>query len=109
VATFITQMLSDPRRARIVLVESLAISRPSDNRRRTHRQYAEFIRSEYELLAEKGLLPWRDFRLASTALVGATNELLVAHCTGGSVASIADLIDEVVRIFLVVEGGRSTQ
>jgi AcrR family transcriptional regulator len=106
VATFITRMLADPRRARIALVESPASGRPSDNWRRTHGRYAEFIRSHCELLADKGLLPTRDFTLASTALVGAMNELLVAHCTGYSVASVRELTDELVNIFLVVEGGR---
>jgi AcrR family transcriptional regulator len=106
VATFITQMLADPRRARIVLVESPASVRPSENSRRTHRRYAEFIRSQCELLADKGLLSRRDFTLASTALVGAMNELLVAHCTGYSVASIRELTDELVHIFLLVEGRR---
>jgi AcrR family transcriptional regulator len=106
VATFATQLLGDPRRARILLVESLAIGVANHNHRQTHRQYAEFIQSECQRLADKGLLPERDFRLASMALAGATNELLVAHCTGGPVASIDELIDELVRIFLVVEGGR---
>ncbi len=105
VATFITQMLADPRRARIVLVESRASGATSENWRRTHARYAEFIRSQCELLAGKGLLPSRDFTLASTALVGAMNELLVAHCTGTSMASIDELIDELVHIFLAVEGG----
>jgi AcrR family transcriptional regulator len=104
VATFITQMLADPRRARIVLVES-ASGNTSENWWRAHGKYAEFIRSQCELLAGKGLLPSRDFTLASTALVGAMNELLLAHCTGYAVASIDELIDELVHIFLVVEGG----
>jgi AcrR family transcriptional regulator len=109
VATFITQMLADPRRARIALVESPASGRPSENWHRTHGLYAEFIRSHCERLADKGLLPKRDFRLASTALVGAMNELLVAHCTGYSAASVRELIDELVHIFLVVEGGQRAQ
>ena len=104
VATFITQMLADPRRARIVLVES-ASGPTSETWWRAHGKYAELIRSQCELLAGKGLLPSRDFTLAATALVGAMNELLLAHCAGHSVASIDELIDELVHIFLVVEGG----
>jgi AcrR family transcriptional regulator len=109
VATFVAQLLADPSRARIVLVESPASGPASENWRRTHRRYADFIRSQCELLAGKGLLPSRDFTLAATALVGAMNELLVAHCTGNSAASIGELTDELVRIFLVVEGGRRAQ
>jgi AcrR family transcriptional regulator len=107
VEMFVTRMLGDPRRARILLVESLAIGARNGDRRKAHRQYAELIQSECELLAEKGMLPKRDFTLASTALVGATNELLVAHCTGGCDAPIAEVIEELVRIFFVVEGRAS--
>jgi AcrR family transcriptional regulator len=109
VTTFITQMLADPRRARIVLVESPARVSTGANWWRTHGRYAEFIRSQFELLAGKGLLPGRDFTLASTALVGAMNELLLAHCTGYSSASIGELIDELVHIFLAVERGRGAR
>jgi AcrR family transcriptional regulator len=104
VQTFVTQMLADPRRARILLVESLAIGGDNTNRRKAHRQYAELIQTECQLLADKGLLPKRDFGLVSTALVGATNELLVSYCTGGCDAQIPELIDELVHIFIVVEG-----
>jgi AcrR family transcriptional regulator len=104
VETFITELLSDERRARIFLVESLAIGAANGSRRETHRRYAAFIESELEALAEKGMLPKRDFRLLATALVGATNEVLVALCSGDCDTPIDELIDELVRIFLVVEG-----
>jgi AcrR family transcriptional regulator len=109
VATFVARLLADRRRARIVLVESTASGSASEHWGRTHGRYAEFIRSQCELLAARGLLPSRDFTLAATALVGAMNEVLVAHWTGNCAASMGELIDELVRIFLVVEGGRRAQ
>lgn len=77
VLAYFRVMTSDRRWARIALVESVGLSPDAE----AHRQaaigrFAELIRLEATRLAEAGILPRRDYRLTSVALVGAINGLI---------------------------------
>jgi AcrR family transcriptional regulator len=70
-------MTSDRRWARIALVESVGVSREAErHREEAIGRFAQLIELETTRLAQAGLLPKRDFRLTSIALVGAINGLI---------------------------------
>jgi AcrR family transcriptional regulator len=77
VAAYLRTMTGDPRRARVALTESVGVSREAEaHRQQAIGRFAEVIRLEGERLAAAGVVPARDFRLVSVALVGAINGLV---------------------------------
>jgi len=103
VAAFVDSMLEDPRRARVCLLESVGVSADLEaHRREVMEMFAEVIRGECDLLAERGALPPRDFGLASLALVGATNELLVHWLCSPTPPEPKHIISEISRMFIAV-------
>lgn len=76
VSAYFAVMTADRRRAQIALVESVGVSREAE----AHRQaaigrFADLIRLEADRLAEARVIPRRDHRLVSVAIVGAINGL----------------------------------
>lgn len=99
VGAFLHALLDDPRRARVVCVEVVGVSREVEaHRRGVLHEFAALVTSEAQRLAEgRG-----DFSLAALALVGGTNELVVEWVVGGDRRPIDDLADEITRLFVAV-------
>lgn len=71
-------LLDDPRRARIVCIESVGVSPEMEKMRRQIIQNLAHMMQQYsERMAKEGLVPERDFYFPAIALVGATLELLI--------------------------------
>jgi AcrR family transcriptional regulator len=95
-------VLGDRRVARILLIESPSSGRDVGVRRRVLRSFAAIIESECRRLYAAGQVKERDFLLTSTAMVGATVELLVEWFAGRLEVSLAELADEITRIYIAV-------
>lgn len=77
VEAYFRLMTQDPRWARITLVESVGVSpEVYAHRRSAIDRFAELIRLEFERLTQAGVLPPRDYRLTTVALVGAIESLV---------------------------------
>ena len=71
-------LLEDPRRARIVCIEAIGVSAEMEAlRRQIIHNVARLVQQYCDRMAGDNLIPQRDYRLPSIALVGATFELLV--------------------------------
>lgn len=77
VSAYFRVMTGDRRWARIALVESVGVSQDAEEHRRIALdRFAGLIDAEASRLAESGVVPRRDYRLTSVALVGAINGLI---------------------------------
>ena len=77
VRAYFTIVTTDPRWARIAVVESVGVSRTAElHRQAALARFADLIELEAARLADAGLVPRRDFRLTAVALVGAINGLV---------------------------------
>lgn len=93
-------LLNDPRKARIVCLETVGVSREMEQQRRNViHGFAGIIRQYSESLAASGLLPKRNYHLPSIAMVGATIELIVEWLTSNSEMSAEELAQETVLIY----------
>ena len=96
-------MTSDRRWARIALVESVGVSAdgrgtPPRSDRPLRRRSSSSSRAR---LAGEGLVPKRDFRLTSIALVGAINGLINTWTTDDEWhAHVDDVIAEAARLIV---------
>lgn len=106
---FLHSYLDDARRGRIACVEVVGVSAALERHRRSViHEFAAVIALESEESARRGLLPLRDFRLASIAMAGATNELVIEWLTAPAPPSIAELRDELLGLFVaIIAGARS--
>jgi AcrR family transcriptional regulator len=87
---------TDPRWARIAVVESVGVSRTAErHREEAIGRFAEVIELEATRLAEAGLAPARDHQLTAVALVGAINGLVNTWTT---TPDWADRVDDVVEV-----------
>lgn len=76
-AAYVSVMISDPRRARIALVESVGLGAEAEaHRQAALERFAQLIELEANRQADAGVVPRRDFRLLAAALVGAVNALI---------------------------------
>lgn len=99
IGAFLHAMLDDPRRARVACVEIVGVSREVEARRRAVlHNFAALITAEVARLSEGN----DDFRLASLALVGGINELVVEWVVGAERLPIDTLADEITRLFVAV-------
>lgn len=106
IRSFVNYCLSDPRRARIICLESVGVSAGMETRRRRlTRRFAELIQQVSQQLASSGELPAADYRIPGIALVGATYELLVEWIAGGTGLSVADMELQVLNIFRALVKG----
>jgi AcrR family transcriptional regulator len=94
VGAYFEVVTTDPRWARIAVIESVGVS-PTAERHRQEAlgRFAGLIELEVSRLADAGLVPKRDFRLTAIALVGA---ILGLVNTWTSTPDWADHVDEVV-------------
>ena len=102
VRAYFEVMTSDPRWARIALVESVGVSPEMEAHRRAPlERFAALIEGEANRMVELGLAPTRDYSLTVIALVGATNELIYTWVRRQDREHIVEsIINEATRLFL---------
>jgi AcrR family transcriptional regulator len=103
-------MLSDPKRARVICLESVGVSAEMERRRRALiRKFSEFIAQTAHDLAEGGVLPQANYRMPAIALVGATNELMVEWLSGDTGLTTDQMERQVIAIFrTLIRGGAAS-
>ena len=106
IRSFVGHALADPRRARIVCLESVGISVEMEaRRRRLIRRFADLIDQATQRLVSLGELPEADYDMMGIALVGATNELLVEWLSGDSHLSATHMELQVLNLFRAMTKG----
>jgi AcrR family transcriptional regulator len=102
VTAYFEVITTDPRWARIAVVESVGVSRTAEeHRRQAIERFAVLIETEGNRLAADGLVPERDFRLTSVALVGAINGLVNTWTTTPDWAGLVDaVVDEATALIV---------
>jgi AcrR family transcriptional regulator len=106
---FLGSYLEDPRRGRVACIEVVGVSPALELHRRSviHR-FARVIEHESDENARRGHLPRRDFRLASIALAGATNELVIECFAPEAAPTLAEVRDQLVALYVAAfEGARA--
>ena len=94
VGAYFEVITTDPRWARIAVIESVGVSPTAEqHRQEAIGRFANLIDLELSRLAAGGILPRRDFRLTATALVGA---ILGLVNTWTATPDWADQVDAVV-------------
>jgi AcrR family transcriptional regulator len=94
VRAYFEVMTTDPRWARIAVVDSVGVSPDAERHRELAiGRFADLIELETTRLAEAGVIPKRDFRLTAIALVGA---ILGLVNTWTATPDWADRVDDVV-------------
>ncbi|MEA2481751.1 MAG: hypothetical protein QOJ07_3673 [Thermoleophilaceae bacterium] len=98
---FVTHLLADTRRARVVLIEVVGVSPRLERRRRdVIRAFAAQAEGSRRRLIEAGVLPDRPLGRAAIMLVGAVNELLVDCMYRDERPGTATLVDETTRLWV---------
>lgn len=93
--------LDDPRRVRINNVEVVGVSPELEQHRRAVRNaFAQLVEDDARRYHAHGLVRTRRLRLASIALVGAVNELLIDAATGDEPAAADELAAVALELFL---------
>lgn len=109
VAAFVRFALADPARARLAFIETVGVSPDMERRRRDAiGHFVSLIAGAAEQLAERGVLPRRQFHLAAVALVGATNELIVEWLSGDTGLSASQMERAIMDLFrTLIMGARA--
>ncbi len=97
--------LSDPRRARVVCIESVGVSpRMEARRREVLRGFAAVLEREAGRLVSEGIARTGHATLTSRALVGGVNELIVdwVLTAPDHRPSIGQLVDVTTQLFMAV-------
>jgi len=106
ISAFVHSYLDDPRYVRIALVEVVGVSREVErHRREIEREFDRIIEGQIDILARDGILPKRDYALASQALGGAINQLLIDWAYLDDPPPVEDIINELVNLFEAVFRG----
>lgn len=96
---FLHAYLDDPRRGRIACIEIVGVSAELEaHRRDVILGFASMIAAESERSARAGILPMRDFTLASIAIAGAINELAIECLIRRPAPSFENVRDELVAL-----------
>lgn len=99
VQTMVEHYLTDSRRARVGVLESVGVSAAMERRRRgAIHAMASGIEHYMNLLVSRGEFPPRNFHLTSVAIVGGINELLAEWLTIPEPPGIQSFGNEIVRI-----------
>ena len=99
--------LEDPRRPRVISVESVGVSAEMEERRRGVRhRIAELFTREYRRSVREGTLVDRPFDKQALALVGAANELVIDWVLGDRSRTRRELAEDIAGVFLPVIASR---
>lgn len=91
----------DPRRIRIAFVEIVGVSPRLERQRLTRRAgWVELIEAEAAAAVARGEAAPRDYRIASTAFIGAVNGLIHDWSAGEVDATLDQVVDELVLLLL---------
>ena len=105
-SAFVHSYLDDPRRARIVLVETVGVSQEMEKyRRELIHEFAGVIEAEVNELMRKGLVAERDRSMGSLAMAGAVDVLLEDWVYADDPPPVEEVIEELVELFEVVIRG----
>ncbi|WP_210492443.1 TetR/AcrR family transcriptional regulator [Patulibacter sp. SYSU D01012] len=97
---FVAALVDDPRRARVLLVETVGVGPEFEERRRELlRRLSDLFRDAGRAILGDAAPPPLDTELTARALMGAAIELLVAHVRGEIVVERAQLVAHLSRIF----------
>lgn len=103
---FVNIQLKDPRRARISCIEVMGVSRELEGRRRqVMQEFAGFIESQLNQLAEQGLIPKQSYRGQALAFVGGVHELEIDWLLTEPRPSVDSVADELVFILNTLLAG----
>jgi AcrR family transcriptional regulator len=103
---FLHSYLNDPRRGRVACVEIVGVSAELErHRRRVIHEFAAVIELEAKRSMRQRRLPDRDLRLASIAMAGATNELVIEWLTLERPPAINVVRDELIGLFVAMNEG----
>lgn len=95
--------LEDPRRPRVIAVESVGVSPAMEERRRSVRhEIAALFTAEYEREVRSGSAVDRPFGKQALALVGAANELVVDWVLGDRSRTPQELSADIAGVFVPV-------
>jgi len=97
---FIDALVDDPRRARILLVETVGVGPEFEQRRRELlRRLSDLLRNSGRKILGEATPPMLDTELTARALVGASIELLIAYVRGELEVERAQLRDHLAQLF----------
>lgn len=98
---FVGSLVDDPRRAQVVLVETVGVSPPAEDRRREIMGHlAEVTRQALDEALGDAAPRATDVDLTARALIGAGNELLVGYIRGELSVDRERLTDHLSALFL---------
>ncbi|WP_037164223.1 TetR/AcrR family transcriptional regulator [Rhodococcoides fascians] len=99
VRAYLESVLSDPRRPRLAFVEVIGVSPEMEEHRKVQiSAWIDVLQSIFRSAVDRGEIDDRDFRLTSTALIGATNALVNLSTTASPALPVDVLVDELSRI-----------
>ena len=100
-AAFVASLADDPRRARILLVESVGVSPGAeDHRRAVFAQLVGFLREAAALAFGGWVRESTDFELVARAVIGGAQELLVAYVRGELRIGREELVASLGQLFV---------
>lgn len=96
-------LLSDPRRARLLCLETVGVSAAMETyRREAIHGLATIVRDYSQDLAEAGTLPARDYHFPAVGMIGMVNELVTEWLVTDSGLNAGDMAREAVLLFRAV-------
>jgi AcrR family transcriptional regulator len=106
IGAYFDVMTTDPRWARIAVIETVGVSPAAEQHRRgSQDRFAGLLRDEFCRLADLGVAPRRDYSLSAMAAVGAVTELVSAWSARTHEACRReDVTAEAVRFILAAIG-----
>ncbi len=100
--TWFRILTDDVRRARVNSLETVGVSDSLERRRReVMHAFAAYFNHVSESVGGPGRKPVMDPEMTAMALVGATNELLIEWVHGTITKSIDEVVENLVRLFVV--------
>jgi AcrR family transcriptional regulator len=103
VGAFLHAFLDDPRRARVVCIESVGVSADlEEHRRELFHSFSALVQGEAERLTDHHEAPSKAFELTTRALVGGTQELIVDWLLDDEPVSLELLCQVMSDLFMAV-------
>lgn len=108
VRAYFDVVTTDPRWARIAVVDSVGVSATAErHRQQALARFAALIEAEADRMAAAGIVPPRDYRLTAIALVGAINGLVNTWTTVPDWAGEVDAVVEEAASLIVAATTRN--
>ncbi|MBY6366917.1 TetR/AcrR family transcriptional regulator [Rhodococcoides corynebacterioides] len=99
IRAYLTNILRDPRHARVAFVEVIGVSDSMEVQRQSRVDaWIDLLNSLIATEVDTGELPARDYRLTWIGYIGSVNALVVHRTTKSPRTSVDDLVSELVRL-----------